>query len=74
MVRACLCTFVSVCVDVKRVSHPGDVHDLDGCQLSRLDMATLVKAETQSDKILGREARQRFDSRNLYRRLDEMTN
>lgn len=46
-----------VCVDAKRVSHPGDVHDLDGCQLPRLNMATLVKAETESDTTLARVAK-----------------
>lgn len=50
-----MCVFV----DVKRVSHSGDVHDLDGCQLPRLNMATLVEAETESDNMLAGVAKER---------------
>lgn len=37
----CLC----VCV-----SYPRDIHDLDGCQLPRLNMATLVEGGEETDR------------------------
>lgn len=42
--RVCECKseYVYVCVCV---SYPGDIHDLDGCQLPGLNMATLEKGE-----------------------------
>ena len=39
-VAVCVC--VCVCVGVS-VPYPRDIHELDGCQLSCLDMATLER-------------------------------
>lgn len=41
-----MCMNVSVC---ECVSYPGDIHDLDGCQLPRLNMATLVEGREERD-------------------------
>lgn len=54
-VPVCVCLLRRVCVDAERVSHPGDVHDLDGCQLPRLNMATLVKARDRERHNIRRE-------------------
>ncbi len=48
--------YVRVCVRVSArvhaymcVSYPGDIHDLDGSKLPRLNMATLVKGGKHRD-------------------------
>lgn len=44
----CVCVCVSVCVCVcKGASYPGDIHDLDGCQLACLNMATLEQKKDE---------------------------
>ena len=40
-----MCVCVCVCV-----SYPSDIHDLDGCQLPCLNMATLVEGEYERDR------------------------
>lgn len=39
------------------VSYPGDIHDLDGCQLPRLNMATLVKGGKERESQRHRETK-----------------